>query len=257
MFWYKSWLETRWRFGIGLALLMVLAVGVVFDYPAVQKLMPLARNADLDAGGTLSGLIRQAAETQRDYRGYVWWQWYRQNLTQTWTVFAVLLGSGGLLSRASDGAVLFTLSLPASRNRVLATRAVTALAELLVLAVIPSLLIAIFSPAVGQRYALGDAVVHGACLFIAGATFFSLAFLLSTVFNDLWRPLLIVLATTVVLALCEQMLRGLSRYGIFRVMTGERYFGSGQVPWLGLLTSAALSLAMFYGAARNIARRDF
>ena len=89
MFWYKSWLETRWRFGIGLALLMVLAVGVVFDYPAVQKLMPLARNADLDAGGTLSGLIRQAAETQRDYRGYVWWQWYRQNLTQTWTVFAV------------------------------------------------------------------------------------------------------------------------------------------------------------------------
>ena len=32
MLWYKSWLETRWRFVIGLALL-VMAIGAVFTMP--------------------------------------------------------------------------------------------------------------------------------------------------------------------------------------------------------------------------------
>ena len=51
-----------------------------------------------------------------------------------WTLFAVLLGTGGLLSQASGGGALFTLSLPVSRNRLLGVRAATGLAELLVLA---------------------------------------------------------------------------------------------------------------------------
>ena len=42
MLWYKSWLETRWRFLIGLALLILMACGAVFGYPAVQELMPMA-----------------------------------------------------------------------------------------------------------------------------------------------------------------------------------------------------------------------
>ncbi len=54
--------------------------------------------------------------------------------------------------------------------------------------------------------------------------FFSLAFLLSTVFSDVWRPLLIALCAAVVLALCENVFRGLSRYGLFRVMSAEVYF---------------------------------
>ena len=45
--------------------------------------------------------------------------------------------------------------------------------------------------------------------------------------------------------------------GLYRVMSGETYFRTGALPWLGLLLSAALSTAMIYGAARNIARRDF
>ena len=41
------------------------------------------------------------------------------------------------------------------------------LGELLVLAVVPSLLLPLLSPAVGQTYGVGDALVHGVCLFIA------------------------------------------------------------------------------------------
>jgi ABC-2 type transport system permease protein len=254
MLWYKSWLETRWRFLIGLALLLITASGTVFGYLTVVKLMPLART--LDTSGEIGRKIKEAVEIEREFRGFVWLQWFRQNLTQMGTLFAVLLGSGGLLS-GSAGAALFTLSLPVSRARLLTVRAATGLAQLLVLAVVPSLVIPLLSPAVGQHYSVADALVHGACMFIASSAFFSLAFLLSTVFSDVWRPALIAIVVATILAFCELMFRDLAGYGVFGVMSGEAYFRAGRAPWGGLLVSMGASAAMLYAAALNIARRDF
>ena len=110
MLWYKSWLETRSRFLIGVALMMIVAAGTVFDYPAVAKLLPVA--SSVDTTGAMGRLIRDAAAVESTYRGFVWWQWFRQNAVQMGTLFAVLLGSGGLLAKTAGGA-LFTLSLPA------------------------------------------------------------------------------------------------------------------------------------------------
>lgn len=255
MLWYKSWLETRWRFLIGLAVLMLSACSTVFSYPQVVKLLSLAPKVDVS--GEIGRRVAEAVELARDYRGYVWSNWYRQNLLQMWALFAMLLGTGGLLSQSAGGGTLFTLSLPATRNRLLGVRAATALAELLVLACVPSLLLTLLSPAIGQTYGIGDAVVYSLCVFIAGAVFFSLTFLLSTVFGDIWRPWLIALCVAMVLALLGFVAPDLSRYSIFGVMSGEVYFRGGGWPWLGLLTSAAVSVAMLYAATINIARQDF
>ena len=255
MLWYKSWLETRWRFVIGLALLMCSAGAIVLIYPRVMELLPLVPAAN--AGGELGQRIREAAELSRDYRGYVWSQAFRQNLTQMITLFAVLLGTGGLLAEASGGAASFTLSMPVSRNRLLGIRAAAGLAELLVLALIPALLIPLLSPAVGETYGVGHALIHGLCLFVAGAVFFSLAVLLSTIFGDLWSPLLLALFIAVAIGIWEQLARGVSSYSIFGVMSGETYFRAGRLPWAGLFLSAALSAAMLFGASVNFSRRDF
>jgi hypothetical protein len=255
MLWYKSWLETRWRFVIGLALLVLSAAGAVIFYPKAMELLTLV--PAIEVSGELGRRIKEGAELMRDYRGYVWSQWLRQSMTNMLTLFAVLLGTGGLLAQTSGGGALFTLALPVSRDRLLGVRAATGLAELLALAVIPPLLLPLLSPAVGQTYGIGDALIHGACLFFASAVFFSLAFLLSTIFSDVWRPALLALCVASVLALSEPFVPELSRYGIFHLMTGEGYFRGGGLPWLGLLASAAVSAAMVYAAARNIARQDF
>ncbi|MBI3263253.1 MAG: hypothetical protein HYZ58_08880 [Acidobacteria bacterium] len=255
MLWYKSWLETRWRFLIGLVLLTLSACSTVYSYPQVVKLLPLAPKVELS--GEIGRQLTEAIELSRDYRGYVWSQWYRQNLLQMWALFAMLLGTGGLLAQATGGGALFTLSLPATRNRLLGVRAATALAELLVLAFVPSLLLTLLSPTIGEAYGIGDALVHGLCLFVAGTVFFSLAFLLSTVFSDVWRPWLIVICVVIVLALFGLVLRDLSRYSIFGLMSGEVYFRGGRLPWLGLLATAAVSVALLYAATRNLARLDF
>ena len=255
MLWYKAWLETRWRFLIGFGLLVCSAAAIVFAHDKVRSLLPLASNIEVE--GELGRRIREAAELTRSYRGYAWSQWFGQNLPNTWTIFAVVLGSGGLLSQSSRGGALFTLSLPVSRQALVGTRAATVLTELFVLSLAPSLLLPLLSPAIGQHYALGDAVIHSLCLFAAGTVFFSLSFLLSTVFSDVWRPLLIALVAAGVLGLAEQLSRDAARYGIFHVMTAESYFRGQGLPWAGLIVSVSLSGAMLYAAVVNVARHDF
>src|SRR5262250_919890 len=109
MLWYKAWLETRWRFVIGLAILMVSACGTVLAYPQVMRLMPLA--STIQANGEIGRRVQEAVALAREYRGYIWSQWFRQNLIQMWTVFAAILGAGGLLSQSSGGGALYTLSM--------------------------------------------------------------------------------------------------------------------------------------------------
>lgn len=139
MVWYKSWLDTRWRFLIPLAILVVNICGLVFEYSHVANVLPTL-HADGVGDGPLGRAIQEAIEAERTYNGFIWYQWFRQNLMQMGTVFAIFLGSGSLLSGATGGTT-FTLSLPVSRNRWLAVRVVMGLAELLTLAVVPSLAI--------------------------------------------------------------------------------------------------------------------
>jgi hypothetical protein len=178
-------------------------------------------------------------------------------MTQMLALFAALLGTGGLLSQASGGGALFTLSLPASRDRLLGVRAATGLAELLALAFLPSLVLPLLSPAVGETFSLVDVLAYGTCAFFAAAVLFSMASLLSTVFSDVWRPALIVCALAACVGIAEPFLGDYSRYGLFGLMDGEMYFRGTGLPWLGLLASAAVSAAMLFAASRNLARQDF
>ena len=252
MLWYKSWLETRWRFLIGFAILLMLACGIVLEYPATRQMMPLAKSiGSAPVNGRLARAIQDAVEIQRDYRGFVWYQWVRQNLAQTWTLFAVLLGSGGLLARSTGAEMLFTLSLPVRRRDILGIRALTGLAELFALALVPTLFIALLSPSIGEHYGVADALVHGVCVFIGGTIFYCLALLLSTVFSDIWRPALIACAAAVAMAGFEALTVNGSRFGIFGAMTAESYFRTGALPWPGLLVSAGASAALFYSALLN------
>jgi ABC-2 type transport system permease protein len=187
MVWYKAWIETRTRFLVGLALLVCSAAGIVLAWPKVTELLPMA--ARLPADGDLGRKVGAAMELSRDYRSYIWSQWFAKNLSLLCILFAALLGTGSILPQR--GGVLFTLSLPVSRLRLLFTGAAAGLAELLSIVMAASLTIPLLSPAVGKHYVVSDALIHGACLFTAAAVFYSLALLLSTEFSDLWRPLLL------------------------------------------------------------------
>jgi ABC-2 type transport system permease protein len=252
MLWHKSWLDTRWRFLIPLAILSINAWGLVIEYAPVANVFT-SIHVETTGTGVLGRAIREALDSERTYPGYIWYQWFRSNLLQMGTICAALLGSGNLVAGPS-GSGLFTLSMPASRNRWLATRATLGLGQSFALALVPSLVIPLMSPTIGQHYDLTSAVVHAVCAFAASAVFFSLAFLLSTVFPDVPRPLLIACGVAAVIGLVESQL---DWNGLFRVMSGTTYFRTGSLPWVGLLVSGLLSTSLLVAAAVNIARKDF
>jgi hypothetical protein len=251
MVWQKAWRDTRWRFFTGLILLLVLACGTIIDYRTVQQLGPRT-NISFDVSTTLGRTLQDALETQRDYRGFVWWEWFRQNLQQLWTLFAILIGAGGLLARSTGDGALFALTLPASRREILGGRLAVGLAELAVLALVPSLLIPLMSPAIGQHYSILDVLVHGVCLTVAGSGWFCLTVLLSTMFRDFWRPMLIAGSLALVIALVEYA----TGIGPFHVMNATSYFRSGQLPWAALLAMALVASALAYAADRTYERQD-
>jgi hypothetical protein len=258
MLWHKAWLDTRARFLAGLAISVIVGFGIIYDFRATERLLPLVRTMDpamLDTTGPIGAAIKQGIEAQQTFRGFVWWQWYRQNLTYLVVIFGALLGAGGLLAR-SGGAMLYTLSLPVSRNRLISTRAAIGLAELFALAMVPSLLIALLAPSIGQTYSLVDVLVHGVCMFIVGSVFFSLAALLSNDYADMWRPVLIACIVAAALGMLEYV-PAIAPYGIFHVMNGETYYRQVRLPWIGLIVSAGITVALLRTAAVNLSRRDF
>jgi hypothetical protein len=250
MLWHKSWLDTRWRFAIGLILLLVMACSTLYSHRALQNLLPTIGAANVP-DGPLTAAIERAVEIQRTFRGFIWYQWFKGNLMSLGVLFAALLGTGSPLTGRG---VLFALALPVSRSAWLATRMAIGLAELGVLVVVPSLAIAFIAPLVGEQYAVADALVHAVCAFLVSTVFFALAALLSTVFGDLWRPLLCTCGAALALGLAEY---ALPDGGLFAVMSAQRYFETGSPPWIGLVTSLVLTAALLYAAHSRILRRDF
>ena len=255
MLWQKAWLETRGRFITGLLILTVLSGAKVYEYVVTQRAMPLAESVLSGADRSpLGDAIRDAIAVQREFRGFIWYTAFRDNMTQFGVLFAVLLGCGGLLAEAKKGSVLFTLSLPVTRKQLLGARVGVGLAQCFAIFMVPPLAIPLLAPVIGQSFSIIDALAHGVCLFFVGAFFFSLASFLSTLFGDIWRPLLIAVLIACVAAFVQFVTPEL---GLFRVMSGENYFRNGSLPWMGFVTTAVLASALLYSAAETLERRDF
>ena len=254
MLWYKAWLDTRWRFLLALVVLLVFACGTVMSFPAVQRLVAQVPQVPVTANEELQQELEQSLEAIRTFTGYVWTQWFAGNFASLLTLVAALLGAGSPLVKSGSGA-LFSLALPASRERWIGTRAGLGLVELFVLALAPSVAFSALAPFVGQHYAVVDAVVYGVCAFVIASSFFAVAMLLSTVFNDVWRPLLLTCVVAIVVAAVGVLFP--DGHGFYAAMAGGNWFYDASLPWPELLISAAAAAGLVYAAAANIARRDF
>jgi hypothetical protein len=255
MLWYKAWLDTRWIIVIGGVLLLVSAGSTVFSFAYVQNVidaMPAILSSDVNPFGER---IREATELSRTFRGYAWSNWFSNNAIGYLSILAAVLGSGSPLSRSGRG-LLFSLALPVSRERWILTRAATLLAELFVAAFVPALVIVGLAPLEQQQFALGESLVYAASAFVGASVFVGLSLSLSTVFEDVWRPLLLTFCAVLAIAASGEYWLPEGR-GLFAAMGGRSYFFGGSVLWIELSLCVAATAALIYAAAANIARRDF
>jgi hypothetical protein len=197
------------------------------------------------------------------YQGYVWYNWYKLLMLMMWPTFAVTMGatlvaaSCPWVTGAPGAAGLFTFSLPVSRRRVLLTHAALVTVEMMLVALVPSLMFPLAFRLIGADVAFGSAVIHALLLTLGGTVFISLTFLLTAVFNNQLKAVVIGIVIAFALLSPIRPLEEFPWWSVYHVMSGETYFRYGQIPWPGLLASLAVSALMTFVTVRIYERRDF
>lgn len=254
MLWKKSWWETRWLFLIGLAAIF-LAYGLTFgwgDYDAASWAARLQR------GASLSESERQALN---NYQGRTWAIWFKLLLNFVWVDYAVIMGAFCLMTACpwalSQGAAgVFTFSLPVSRRKVLLSQAAVGFGEVVLAALLPSLLLPIVARFDGQLFSWNDTLIFALLMIFGGAVFFCFSFLLTVILSNYLVAFLLVEAVVFALFVPFQSLGARPWWNILGVMAGESYFYHGQIPWTGLFIGLFLSAALMFTAVRIYERRD-
>lgn len=238
MLWYKAWLETRTRFLI--ALLGITALCCLVVYHGNQQAIP----------HTLIGYY------------YVVLNWASAGLCVCWFVAVTLLAMGGLLREKAVGAAPFTLSLPASRARLMGTRIGMCVAEAVALAVIPWIALFLTAITTGRADSLYQASFHLVLLLSGGMVFFAVALLASSlVEGEYTAP---ILSFGIVLA-AQGILSGGSRhsYTPFGFANGIEFYRphsamlQGPVPWLAITASVLFAALLLAASVKAIERREF
>ena len=259
MLWYKSWLETRWRFLIGLAILILSAVGTVLAYPRV-----------VNAAAAGAGRVDASGEVGRPHQG---------NRGAVAHLSRLHLGAVAAPEHDADVvAVRGRCSAPAacSRRRPAAARCSRCRCRSRAIGCsasaprpgwpscwrspfVPSLLLPLLSPAVGQTYSLVDALVHGTVRLRRrrGALQPRLPAVDRVPRRHGGRSLIVCLFAACARASSNRSSASSRATACSGSMDGEIYFRGGGLPWLGLLASAAVSAALLFAASRNLARQDF
>jgi ABC-type transport system involved in multi-copper enzyme maturation permease subunit len=241
---YKAWLETRWRFLAGLALLIAISAYTVLR----------ARNIIQDR--------EQFRHEHILYAQYIWILLYKGFLQTLWILSAVMLGMGGVWREKAAGVAGFTLSLPVSRRRLVLVRGMVGAAEVITLAIVPSILIWALSALTGNSYPLSEAISHALLMVGGGLIFYGLGLLLSHLMQGEFSVPTLGLGICLVLYIAFQTLR-LENYNPFDLMSGRHYLDPNTfllrdgLPWMPLSLFFLITVVMLIASVKIAERRDF
>ena len=259
MLWQKSWWETRWGLLAFTMVLLFLAGwrGLELGQAGLtQWLTSLQRQTPGGVPTTLLPLLGS-------FNGYVWSYWFKLMLLNTWPLLAIAMGTTYVTASCpwmggKGEAGLFTFSLPVSRRRVLLTHAALVVVDVVLIALVPSLLFPTISHLIwGGEVDFGSTVVHALLLSLGGMVFPALAYLLTSIFNSQWLVMIVGFVVSFGLSFRIRIVEGFPRWNVFHLMSGETYFLYGRIPWLELLVWLAIAAAVLLLAVLIHERRDF
>ena len=238
-------------------------MGTALLFIAMRSFGALLVSSLLEGAPTWSEDSRRLLPLLRSQQGYVWLYWFKFMLLFMWPMYAVTQGvtlvpsSCPWMKGGSGEAGLFTFSLPVSRRRVLLTNAALVGAELVLVALAPSLIFPIVSHFTGADVPFVSTLVYALLLSFGGMIFPAFSFLLTTVFDNHWKMVATGFAVVITLIFPPRLVEEYPWWHVYHVMSGETYFRYGKIPWLGLFASLAVSASMMFAAVRIYERRDF
>jgi ABC-type transport system involved in multi-copper enzyme maturation permease subunit len=248
MLWYKAWRESRSRFLLAAVAVTLYSLSVLvnarttFPPPEVPQL---------------------------PYSAFVWGEFYAPFRAVAFIVVALVLGLGGLQRERAAGTSPFTLALPVGRGRLVGTRFVVGLCELLALAIIPVVVVPLLSPMlVHQSYPASQSVRYGTLFVSWGVVWFATAFLWSVIFRgEFTAAAVAILSPFTYMVVYANVSRGGRRFfaanpaammsGGLDQHLGGRMLLVDPLPWSAMLVLAVVAAALFAAAWRVTARQTF
>lgn len=242
---WKAWFETKDRFIGSLLVLSLLGLFTVTR-----------------ASATIAGWEHFHGGEHMPYALYVWLSLSHGYLQFLWIICAVILGLGGLLREQSLGTTGATLALPIGRARILIVRAFVGSIEVMILALIPEIIVALLSPVTGHSYPFVQALLFASLIAGGGLVFYALAFLASHLFSSEYAAPSVALALTAAYYVLSK-LPHMGQISVFELMTGARYMNSStyllgpDYPAVPVALSLCASAGLVAAAYMLVRRRDF
>lgn len=247
MFWRlvrKEWKENRFVITVWLLVSGVAALAIPLSYDYLWRLVETS---------PILPQQPQVLDVFRDYRIYLWSQWFGKNAYQNATIFAVLLGMGMVAGEAGRKTIDFLLSKPVSRALVWAAKfAAAGLA--LWLGLLISWAGLLLASLLKGRQVAWSWYWQGLPGLLAGSTLLlAVVAISSTLFPDRIKAGAAAVGIFLVLSI-PSWIPNLRWLSVFHQMAGHEVLQRGQVPWLTILVLLGLAAGL-YGLGLVIFRR--
>jgi hypothetical protein len=235
MFWYKGWLETRFK----LLFLVGFATFLLFFQHSV-------RDAATPPGGKNPAL------------GFVLF-----STPSLVLMLCAILGGAGIATQPSfqaakglHGSMLFTLSLPVSRLRLLAIRATIGWLEVAGVVVALCCGMWLVSPLFRAMSTFAEMMAYAGTLIACASAFYCLSVLLATFLDDQWRAWGTMLASALLWWVSAHAPLPAS-VNIFHAMREGSPLLAHTVPWTAMAFSFGLAAILFFAATKVVQTREY
>ncbi|MGA3210398.1 MAG: hypothetical protein ABSD20_03770 [Terriglobales bacterium] len=235
MLWFKAWLETRWRFGFAVASILLMWLTPLWLPSIGIKLPSGVPPSRLWLGVHLGSLL-------------------------LYVFAAIFLAGSGINSQTNygvtsgfHGSMLFTLSLPVSRRRLLFVRAGLG-------ALLTSVLVAAMAGfTLLQRPGAASApqcLAYVVRAIVCTMAVYALSVLLACLLDEVWQLIAASLCWIAVLVL-QIKFDVVSRISPLRGMSLVSYPATAPMPWAPVLASVVFTAVLLYTSLLVVRRKEY
>jgi len=245
--WQKELIAARFRSSVGLLILMVMAVVIALLYDTTVRLLqsaPIPEN------------FRGQVELLKDYRFWIWSQWFGKNFLQIGAVLAVVYGAGIISSEVSQKTIHFLLAKPIRRQDIFTIKYVVNMVYLVLVAVVST--IVLYIAVIAGGHSLPDIrLAEHTIIAIAGmGVIFSISAFFSTIFDQTVKSIVVSGAAALVLAV-PGLFPALAKYSLYYQMAGVDIFGGKGFPWIPLAVLVVVTIGFYLLGRNRFIKTDF
>lgn len=246
-FWKKEVYAAKFKFFTGFLVLAVLAVGIPLLYDITVRLVENLSPPDFLKGQEVF---------LKDYRLYIWSQWFGKNLYQFGSVMAAIFGAGIISSEVSRKTMQFLLAKPIRREDVFTVKFIVNFAALALTVLASTIVLYITVVATGHKVPVVE-MAQNIIMALAGmAVIYSIAVYFSTVFDRTLKSA-IVTGIIAMSLFVPGFFPGLHYYSVYYHMTGyDIALGKG-FPLIPLAVLIIITAAFYMLGRNRFKKRDF